>query len=56
MSDTRLNRLFLSKMTARMLRMNMIDLPRLAGLDQQALRELRTLDPGPADPQTVAAA
>ena len=56
MSDTRLNRLFLSKMTARMLRMNMIDVPRLAGLDQQALRELRTLDPGLADPQAVVAA
>ncbi len=43
-----LNRLFLSKMTERMARMNMIDLPRLAGYDQQALRELRTPEAQPA--------
>jgi MFS transporter, DHA3 family, macrolide efflux protein len=42
-----LNRLFLSKMTERMIRMNMLDLPRFAGLDQQSLRELRTPDPEP---------
>jgi MFS family permease len=42
MSDTLLNRLFLSRMTERMVRMHMIDLPRFAGLDQEALRELRT--------------
>ncbi len=42
-----LNRLFLSKMTERMVRMNMLDLPRFAGLDQQSLRELRTPDPQP---------
>ena len=40
-----LNRLFLSKMTERMARMNMLDLPRFAGWDQQALRELRTPAP-----------
>ena len=40
-----LNRLFLSKMTERMARMNMLDLPRYAGLDQQSLRELRTPEP-----------
>jgi CRP-like cAMP-binding protein/predicted MFS family arabinose efflux permease len=45
MGDARLNRLFLSKMTERMVRLNLIDLPRLAGLDQQALRELRTSEP-----------
>jgi hypothetical protein len=28
-------------MTERMVRMNMLDLPRYAGLDQQSLRELR---------------
>jgi hypothetical protein len=43
-----LNRLFLSKMTERMVRMNMIDLPRAAKPDQQALRELRTVEPAPA--------
>ena len=40
-----LNRLFLSKMTERMARMNMLDLPRVGGLDQEALRELRTPEP-----------
>jgi len=44
MGDAQLNRLFLSKMTERMLRMNMLDLPRLGVLDQQALRDLRRLD------------
>jgi hypothetical protein len=29
-------------MTERMARMNMLDMPRVAGLDQQALQELRT--------------
>jgi MFS transporter, DHA3 family, macrolide efflux protein len=42
-----INRLFLSKMTERMIRMNMLDLPRFAGLDQQSLRELRTPEPEP---------
>jgi MFS family permease len=42
MGDQRLNRLFLSKMTERMARMNMLDMPRVGGLDQQALHELRT--------------
>ena len=40
-----LNRLFLTKMTERMARMNMLDLPRSVGWDQQALRELRTPEP-----------
>jgi CRP-like cAMP-binding protein len=44
MNDSELNRLFLSKMTERMLRMNMLDLPRLGALDQQSLRELRQPD------------
>lgn len=43
-SDPTLNRIFLSKMTERMMRMNMIDLPRFARHDQQALRELRTAE------------
>jgi CRP-like cAMP-binding protein/sugar phosphate permease len=45
MSDVQVNRLFLSKMTERMVRMNMIDMPRYASLDQQSLRELRTPQP-----------
>jgi CRP-like cAMP-binding protein len=44
MAKPELNRLFLSKMTERMLRMNMLDLPRYAGLDQRSLRELRTAE------------
>lgn len=42
MADPQINRLFLSKMTERMVRMNMIDMPRYASLDQKSLRELRT--------------
>jgi CRP-like cAMP-binding protein len=42
--DPQLNRVFLSKLTERMARMNMIELPRFAGLDQETLRELRTPD------------
>lgn len=45
MSDVQINRLFLSKMTERMVRMNMIDMPRYVSLDQQSLRELRTKQP-----------
>jgi CRP-like cAMP-binding protein len=37
-----LNRLFLSKMTERLVRMKMLDLPRAGGIDQDTLRELRT--------------
>jgi len=42
MSDPDLSRLFLSKMTERLGRTHSSDLPRLAGLDQQSLRDLRT--------------
>ncbi len=42
-----LNRLFLSKMTERMVRMKMLDLPRASGLNQETLRELRTPEPEP---------
>ena len=42
-----LNRLFLSKMTERMVRMEMLDIPRSGGYDQQMLRELRTTQPEP---------
>jgi CRP-like cAMP-binding protein/predicted MFS family arabinose efflux permease len=37
-----LNRLFLSKMTERMMRMDMIEMPKRNVLDQQVLRDLRT--------------
>lgn len=42
MEEPELNRLFMSRMTERMMRMNMVDLPRFAGLPQEALRDLRT--------------
>jgi MFS family permease len=45
MGHPELNRLFLSKMTERMVRMKMLDAPRYSGLDQQVLRELRTPEP-----------
>lgn len=45
MDDTAIHRLFLSTMTTRMMRMSMIDLPRVASLNPQALRELRTPQP-----------
>jgi hypothetical protein len=35
-------------MTTRMLRMSMIDLPRIASVDQELLRDLRTPEPQPA--------
>jgi MFS transporter, DHA3 family, macrolide efflux protein len=41
MSNPALNRLFQSKMTERLARTNITDLPRFAGVDQQALKELR---------------
>lgn len=43
-----LNRIFMSKMTERMVRMKMIELPKLMSLDQQMLRELRTPEPATA--------
>jgi CRP-like cAMP-binding protein len=39
------NRLLLSTLTERLLRTNQPDLPRLAAMDQSALRELRTRAP-----------
>jgi CRP-like cAMP-binding protein len=41
-ADPVLNRLFMTKLTERMLRMNMLDLPRTFGNDQRVLRDLRT--------------
>lgn len=43
--DPQFNRVFLSKLTERMVRTNMVDLPRFAGLDQATLQELRTSGP-----------
>jgi CRP-like cAMP-binding protein/Na+/melibiose symporter-like transporter len=40
--EPELQRVLFSKMVERMLRMDMIETPRMAGLDQQLLRELRT--------------
>ena len=40
-----LNRVFLSKMTERMVRMGMIEMPKMNVLDQQVLHDLRTADP-----------
>ncbi len=48
MRDAGLSRLVLSKMSERLSRTHLSDLPRLAGLDQQSLRDLRTPDPQPA--------
>jgi CRP-like cAMP-binding protein len=45
MSNPQINQIFLNKMTERMIRMDMIDLPRFVGLDQRALLELRTIEP-----------
>jgi CRP-like cAMP-binding protein/predicted MFS family arabinose efflux permease len=45
MSNPDLSQLFLSTMTERLVRTSLSDLPRFAGYDQQALRELRTRYP-----------
>ena len=37
-----MNRILMTRMTERMIRMNMIDLGHLGHFDQQMLRELRT--------------
>lgn len=48
MMDLVLSQLFLAKMSERLSRTHTSDLPRLAGLDQGALRDLRTPEPRPA--------
>lgn len=45
MGDPVINRMLYSKMTERMVRMKMVEMPRFAGIDQQSLRELRTPEP-----------
>jgi CRP-like cAMP-binding protein len=42
MSNPHVSKLFLSKMTERLTRTSLTELPRFGGLDQQSLRELRT--------------
>jgi CRP-like cAMP-binding protein len=44
MANPLLGQIFLAKMTERLNRTSINDLPRFAGLDQQALRELRTAE------------
>jgi DHA3 family macrolide efflux protein-like MFS transporter len=53
-ADPQINRIFLNKMTERMVRMNMLDLPLFSGLDQDSLRELRTANPEPAPGAEIA--
>jgi MFS family permease len=45
-----LNRIFVEKMTERMIRMKMLDIPRVVGPDQTLMKDLRTPDPKPASP------
>ncbi len=47
-NNPQISRLFLTRMTERMVRMQMIELPRFAVRDQETLRELRTPEPQPA--------
>ena len=46
MSEPQLSQLFLSKLTERLVRTSSADLPRLAGIDQDVLRDLRTRPAG----------
>ena len=52
-SDPEQNRVFLTKMTERTARLEMLELPRFSSLDQATLRELRT--PAPPDSASEAA-
>jgi hypothetical protein len=45
MEEPEVNKLLLSTLTERLLRSNQPDLPRLASMDQAALRDLRTKSP-----------
>ncbi len=47
-SQPELNRVFMTKMTERMIRMNMIEMPKMMTLDQSVMRELRTEAPVPS--------
>ena len=48
MADSRVRRYILNRMTERLVRLDLIDLPRFSSLDQQTLRELRTPEKQPA--------
>ena len=48
MADPQINRIVLTKMSERMTRLSMADLPRFAGVDQASLRELRLPEAQPA--------
>lgn len=45
--DAQLQRVLMSKLTERMARTGLIELPRVPGLDHAALRELRSSEPAP---------
>jgi MFS transporter, DHA3 family, macrolide efflux protein len=47
-ADPWVRRYILNRMTERLVRLDLIDLPRFPSLDQQTLRELRTPEPQPA--------
>ncbi|NUM45496.1 MAG: MFS transporter [Anaerolineales bacterium] len=49
-SQPDLNRIFMTKMTERMVSMNMIEMPKMMALDQNVLRELRTDAPAAMQP------
>ena len=49
-SQPDLNRVFMTKMTERMIRMNMIEMPKMMALDQSVMRELRTEVPASSLP------
>jgi hypothetical protein len=44
-ADVQLNRLVMSQMATRMMRTNLLDIPRFGGVDQDTLRDLRTPPP-----------
>jgi CRP-like cAMP-binding protein len=46
MNNPTVSQLFLTTMSERLTRAKITDLPRFAGLDQQELKELRTVDNG----------
>jgi CRP-like cAMP-binding protein len=54
MSEPAISELVLPKLTERLARLTSADLPRLAGLDQDALRDLRTPRPPTQGPEPVA--
>jgi CRP-like cAMP-binding protein len=47
MRDPEMNAVFQDKLNERMLRLDLIELPRFAGLNQGTMREIRTNEPEP---------